>query len=222
VVEMSGGGYDDVAGREAVGVSIEHGLALEFLHCFFGAEDRLAEGMIFPEILGEDFVDEVVGIVFVHFDFFEDYAALAGDIIVGECRMQHEVGEDFEGDGNILIEYLHAEADALFGGKGVHVAADGIDLAGNLLGSAVLGAFEDHVLDKMGDAVDLRRLVAGTGLEPNADGGGADVLHLLGDDGEAVGQHLTPNIADFFCHINARVELPQRYATILTHLAGLG
>jgi len=29
---------------------------------------------------------------------------------------------------------------------------------------------------------------------------GADVLHLLGDDGEAVGQHLTTNIADFFYH----------------------
>jgi hypothetical protein len=26
------------------------------------------------------------------------------------------------------------------------------------------------------------------------------VLHLLSDDGEAVRQHLTANIADFFCH----------------------
>jgi hypothetical protein len=28
------------------------------------------------------------------------------------------------------------------------------------------------------------------------------VLHLLGDDGEAVGQHLTANIANFFYHVS--------------------
>ena len=81
VVEVSGGGYDDVAGGEAVSIGLEHGRALEFLHRFFGSEDRLAERMIFPEILGEDFVDEVVGIVFVHFDLFEDHAAFAGDVL---------------------------------------------------------------------------------------------------------------------------------------------
>ena len=103
----------------------------------------------------------------------------------------------------MFVEHLDVEADAFFGGEGVHVAADGIDLTGDLLGSAVLGAFEDHVLDEMRDAVRLRRLIAGTGLEPNADGSRADVLHLLGDYGEAVGQHLTTNIADFFYHVRA-------------------
>ena len=157
--------------------------------------------MIFPEVLGEDFVDEVVGIVFVHFDFFEDHAPLAGDVLGGERGMQDEVGENFERDRNVFVEHFDVEADAFFGGEGVHVAADGVDLAGDLLGSAVLGAFEDHVLDEMGDAVRLRSFVARTGFEPNADGSRADVLHLLGDYGEAVGQHLTTNIADFFYHV---------------------
>jgi hypothetical protein len=52
----------------------------------------------------------------------------------------------------------------------------------------------------MGDAVRLRSLVARAGFEPNADGSRTDVLHLLGDDGEAVGQHLAANIANFFDH----------------------
>ncbi len=198
VVEMSGGGDDNVSGSEAVRVSVEHGLALEFLYRFFGAQDRLAQGMIFPEILGEDFVDEVVGVVLVHLDFFEDDAALAGDVLGGERRVQNQVGENIKCNRNMLVEHLDVKADTFFRGEGVHVAADGIDLAGDLLGGAVLGAFEDHVLDEMGDAVRLRRLVARTGLKPNADGSRADVLHLLGDHGEAVGQHLTANIANFF------------------------
>ena len=49
------------------------------------------------------------------------------------------------------------------------------------------------------------------------------MLHLLGDDGEAVGQHLTANIADFFYHDLALiVELSRRCSTILTYLAELG
>ena len=61
-------------------------------------------------------------------------------------------------------------------------------------------AFENHVLDKMGDAVRLRGLVARASFQPDADRGGTDMLHLLGDDGEAVGQNLTTDIADFFYH----------------------
>ena len=47
---------------------------------------------------------------------------------------------------------------------------------------------------------DLRCLIARAGLKPNADRSRADVLHLLGNNGEAVGQNLTANIADFFYH----------------------
>ncbi len=41
----------------------------------------------------------------------------------------------------------------LFAGEGVEIAADGVDLAGELLGGAGSGALEDHVLDEVGDAV---------------------------------------------------------------------
>ena len=52
--------------------------------------------MIFPEILGEDFVDEIVRIVFVHLDFFHDHAALAGDVGGIEHRVQNQVAENIE------------------------------------------------------------------------------------------------------------------------------
>ena len=78
VIEITGGGDDNVAGREAVGVGFNDGRALEALHGFLRAEDRLAQRMILPEVLGKDFVDEIVWIVFVHLDLFHDDAALAG------------------------------------------------------------------------------------------------------------------------------------------------
>jgi hypothetical protein len=45
------------------------------------------------------------------------------------------------------------------------------------------------------------------------------VLHLLGDHGEAVRQNLAANVADFFYHVDMRLELPWGYLTILTYLA---
>ena len=100
----------------------------------------------------------------------------------------------------MLVEHLNGEANAFLGGEGVHVAADGVDLARNFLGGALLGAFENHVLKEMGDAVPFGIFVARTGLQPDTNRGGADVLHLLGDDGKAVGQFLATNIAHFFGH----------------------
>jgi hypothetical protein len=34
------------------------------------------------------------------------------------------------------------------------------------------------------------------------------VLHLLGNDGEAVGQHLAANVSNFFYHVDVLVRVP--------------
>ena len=71
----------------------------------------------------------------------------------------------------MLIQHLDFETDALLGGEGIHVAADGIYLAGDIFRRAMLRTFENHVLDKMRDAIPLRILIARSGLNPDADGG---------------------------------------------------
>ena len=200
VLQMTGGGNDHVAGRKTLLVEIQHRIALELLDRVFGPEDGLAQRMVFPEILGKDFVDQVVGIVLVHLDFFEDHAALAADVGGVEDRVQHQVAENVHGDGQMLVQHLDVEADAFLGGEGVHVAADGVDLARNFLGAAVLRALEDHVLDEVRDAVPLQIFVAGAGLDPDSDRGGANVLHLLGNKDQPVGQDLATDVADFLNH----------------------
>ena len=160
-----------------------------------GAEDGLAERMALPEVLREDLVDERVGIVLVHLDLFEDDAALAGDLLGGEDGVQHEIGENVEGGGNVLVEHLDVEADGLLAGEGVEIAADGVDFAGDALRGARLGPLEDHVLDEVGDAVQLGHFVARTGAHPHAHGDRADVLHALGEHDEAAGEDGAADVA---------------------------
>ena len=200
VVEVAGGADDEIAGSEVVSIEAGDHRALEFSYRVARAEDRQAESVVLPETLGEDFVDEVVGIVLIHFDFFEDDAALLGDIAGIEDGMKNEIGEDIHGERKMLIENFDVEADAFLRREGVHVAADGIDLAGDVFGGARLRALEHHVLDEVGDAVPFGIFVARAGLEPDADRDRADVRHLLGDNGQAIRQDLTTNAAGFFYH----------------------
>ena len=201
VVQMSGGGDDYVAGDKALAIKIPDWIALEALDRVAGAENRAAQRVVFPEILSEDFMDQVVGTVLVHFDFFEDDAALADNVVGGESGIQNQVAEHVERDRQMFVEHLDAEADALFGGEGVNVSADGIHLARNFFGGAMLGPLEHHVLDEVRNAVPLFVFVARAGLDPDADADGANVLHLLGDDGQSVGQRGAPDIAVLIhCH----------------------
>jgi hypothetical protein len=77
---------------------------------------------------------------------------------------------------------------------GVEVAAEPVGLHGDVEGGAALGAFEDGVLDKVADAVPLGGLVARAAPDPDADGGGAQRGHPLGQNGEPVGESRRLNL----------------------------
>ena len=189
VVEVAGRGEDHVAAVEAVAVVVEELVLVEAGHGLRGAEDGPAQRMVLPEALREELVDEDVGIVFVDLDLFKDHAALALDVGRGEDGIQHQVGEHVEGDGHMVGERLDVEADGFLAGEGVEVAADGVHFAGDVLRGAGAGALEEHVLDKVGDAVGLGGLAAGAGLDPDAHGDGAQVIHALGQHDQAVRQY---------------------------------
>src|ERR1017187_6840405 len=151
---MPGGGEDHVARGEAAGVKVENDLLVEAGDGLHRSEDRAAKRMALPEVLGEGLVDEVVGVVLVHLDLFEDDSLLAGDVFGGESGVEDQVGQKIKCWCNILIQNLDIEADALFSGESVEVAADGVDLSRELVGRARSGALEDHMLDKVGYAIE--------------------------------------------------------------------
>src|SRR5206468_7887259 len=82
------------------------------------------------------------------------------------------------------------EARGLIRGERVHVPAHGVDGPGDLLGRPRRRALEDEVLDQVRDAPAILRLHPRAGLHPYPHRDGADVGHGLGDDTNAVGQHV--------------------------------
>src|SRR6266404_1531060 len=100
----------------------------------------------------------------------------------------------------MVVENFGVETDLLFGGEGVQHAADGIHFAGDGFGGTAFGAFEDHVFDEMGETVFLRNFAARAVPNPDADGDGADVGHVLGNDNETVGKNVALDVANLRGH----------------------
>ena len=70
-------------------------------------------------------------------------------------------------------------------GRGVEVAADGLDLLGDLARGAARGALERHVLEQMRNAVLVGTLVAAAGADPDPERGAFEMRHRVGNDDEA-------------------------------------
>ena len=71
--------------------------------------------------------------------------------------------------GQVFVEHLGVEANHLFGGEGVEIAADRIDRTRDVFGRPVGRAFEEHVLDEVREAVFFGGFAAGTARNPNPD-----------------------------------------------------
>ena len=153
--------------------------------------------MLGPDSASKDFMEEILGIVEIHLDFFEDDLALFFDVVGVKFGTQDEIGDDVEGDGQVLVEDFGVEANLFFGSEGVEHAADGVHFAGDGFGTAALGSFENHVLDKVGEAVFGRRFATGAIAHPDTDRDGADVAHGLGQDDQTVGEFVALDVARF-------------------------
>jgi len=110
--------------------------------------------------------------------------------------VQHHVAQQFGGLLHMGIQGAGVVTGVLLGGKGVHLAADGVKGLGQVGSRAGLGALEHHVLDIVGNARQLVGLVAAAVLHPDAQGAGAHVLQLFVEDSDTVVQN------DFFYHGN--------------------
>ncbi len=82
--QVPGGCDDEIGGRIRIAVVILHHLAIKALDGVARTQDRLAERMVLPEIRGEDLMHEIIGIVLVHFEFFEDHALFLDHIVFAE------------------------------------------------------------------------------------------------------------------------------------------
>src|SRR5690348_1459643 len=129
--DVAGGSDDQMIGRKPGLETRAKGVAIEFFHRFRCAEYRPPERMPGPKATRKNLVEKKFGVVQVHLDFFEDDLALFLQVLGIELRAKNEIGNDVEGNRQVLVENLGIEADLFFGGESVEHAADRIHFAGD-------------------------------------------------------------------------------------------
>ena len=165
-------------------------VAIEALHDVPAAEDGPAKRVPGPEALREEIVDQIVRGVLDHLDLLEDDRLLLLDILRGEARVPQDVGQEVDGERQVLVEHAHVEAGLLLGRERIHLSAHRIDRPGDVLRRPGLRALEDEMLDQMRDSAAALRLHARAGVDPDTDRHRTDMRHHLRDDADAVRQHV--------------------------------
>jgi hypothetical protein len=105
---------------------------------------------------------------------------LPPQLILVEQRLRQDVGQQVYGQWHMVLEHACIVGGRFGGGGSVQLAADILDLLGDVAGASPGRALERHVLEKMGDPVLVFRLVAGTRLDPDAEGDALQMGHGLG------------------------------------------
>ena len=188
VVEASRRRDDNV--RRLVGALEEDAevLAAERFDRFAGTENRYAEWVIEPEGGAEFLPEKLLGSILDGAQLLEDHGPLALNLLLLEQRIQNDVRDQLEGILEVNVEHVGVVTSVLFGGESVELTTHGIDLEGDLLGRAIGGPLEQHVLDEVGDTRLFGRFEARTHLHPHTEAGGAYRRHTFGDDDEVIFQ----------------------------------
>ena len=114
--------------------------------------------------------DDVVRRIHRLADFLQHDIPLARQLRLVEQAVLDDVAEDVDGERQVALQRLAEERRRLARRPGVDMAADRLDLVGDVLRAAARRALEHHVFEQVGDAVDLGRFVARAGVDPDAAG----------------------------------------------------
>ena len=168
---------------------VEERLARRAADGLLAADDVPAERLVAVEERLVDAADEVARRVEVHVHLLDDHALLALDLLGVEARVAEHVDEHVERRVAGLGGAADVVARVLLAREGVELAADRVDLAGDVARSRPpLGSLEEHVLGEVRDPVRLCRLVARAGGEHDEARDRLGVRHRRGQDAQAVRQ----------------------------------
>jgi hypothetical protein len=149
-----------------------------------GAAKRLARIGRFEKMVEDEIVRRVERLP----DLLNDDAAFALEFLGLEDRVLEDVGEQIDGEREVVAENARIIGRHLMRGMRIEMAADGLDLLGDGAGRTALRALEGHVLEKMRDAMLMGALVAGACVHPDADRGRFEMRHVIGHHGETVAE----------------------------------
>ena len=201
MIDGAGGGDHDVRRAVVPGEVVAQFTAVERAHRLGGAENRAAERLIGKGDLLQMLENQVVGRVGDGADLLNDDVLLAQQLVAVEGRLGQDVGEHIERQRHVGLEHARVIGGVLGAGRRVEIAADGLDLLGDLPRGAPARALERHVFEKMRDAVFVAPLVAAAGIDPHAERGGLEMRHRVGHhiDAGFQGRHLNAHAAAPSC-----------------------
>src|SRR5262249_21401425 len=101
-------------------------VAVQCADCPTRTKNRPAQRMISPKFGGEELMQQVIGVVFLRLNLFQNYTALFIDVGRIEKRVQDQIAEYVKRDCEMLVQHHSVEAHALLGGKSVKMPANRI------------------------------------------------------------------------------------------------
>src|SRR6266446_6797866 len=147
---------------------------------------------------------------------FDDFA-----LFVKFARIKARIEEHIHDDREKMFKMFGAgfgvKAGVLLAGEGVEVSANAFDGLGNLMRGAAGRAFEEHMLDEMGGAVERFRLEAAAYSNPKANADAGHVRHRRGGDGQAIGK--TMDLVPHACSGAALLRPKKEEGQKIVHLA---
>lgn len=101
--------------------------------------------MVWPEAFAEQLEDLIVGRVLHRGDLLQHDLALQGEVLLPEQGASHEVREDVDRRGKILVQDVSLVVGMIATGVGVEGAAPYLQFERQLPRAAPLGTLEHHV-----------------------------------------------------------------------------
>ena len=153
------------------------------------AEDRAPERRVAEQCGGELVEDKVGRLVVAHGDLFEDHGAFDVHVLLADRRVEHDIGDDIDGQRQVAVKHGGVEAGVLLLRERVELTTDGVDRRGDVQSAASRGALEEQMLEIVAGAGHRGRLIGGTHAHPDTDARTARPGHGLGDDPQPARQH---------------------------------
>src|SRR3989475_8373954 len=191
-VEIARDGHNGLEGMVVRMDVAQELFSREGLHRLPVPQDRTTERVSLQRLLRVQLLDQVLGIVLDHPDFLQHDLLLLVHLPAPEAGMMKQVREQRQRGPQVLIEHLDVEGRRLAGRKGVLLAAQGVNLPGNLGGRPGPRSLEDHMSKEVGQTGYSSAFIAGPDVHPDADGHRLQRRHPLDDHPHAIVQHELP------------------------------
>jgi hypothetical protein len=169
VIETAGSDHTEVSANVSFAHEIEHLLSIYIGNRLTRTDHRHAKWMTGPEAVGKLVVNRFLRAVLDHGDLLEDNPTFLLYVIKIEPGMTDQIAKQINRHRQLFGEDFDKVAAVFPAGETIEEAANGIDFAGDSLGAAPVGAFEEHMFNEVGDAVEFSGFMTGAVIHPDTE-----------------------------------------------------